>query len=751
MNKIYLAFGVHNHQPVGNFDAVFEEACRKCYFPYLQLLKQHPHFRSSIHFSGVLLDWILTHHPEIVGEIKVLVDRGQVELMTGAHYEPILPVIPDRDKIGQIMKYSALVRDLFGVKPRGMWLAERVWEPHLAAPIAKAGVEYTVLDDTHFKYSGLSEDQLYGYYLTEEEGHTLSLLPISKRLRYTIPFAPPSETIDYLRQVARTHPHSVVVYADDGEKFGIWPETFAHVWEQGWLAGFLAELEKNADWLRVIPLGEVTRRVPPLGRVYLPAASYAEMSEWALPAGAGRDFEDFLRKMRAVGDDERYGMFARGGFWRNFLVKYPESNQMHKRMLSISEKISRWSEKIAGEDESLATARDHLWQAQCNCAYWHGVFGGLYLPHLRAAVWQHLIAADRQANLALSEKETYASARKSDLDADGRDEVLLANDKFFLCLKPDAGGSVVEYDVLDKGINLIDGLTRLEEIYHRRLPEAVYKPAGEKSTQGTVSIHDRITTKEKNLERYLIYDWYRRASFLDHFFGEAADADAFAQNRYPEQGNFANQAYTAEVESSGTAIRATLRRRGGVWVGAEHVPVEVEKTFAAEAGSPQLRVSYRVTNCWDRPLTIRFGVEFCAALQSDKRPHTTMRFDRGDEYLLLDSSGARRAHRRWEIIDTGKDLQISVEADRPAEWWYFPLYTVSLSEDGFERSYQCTIACAVWPLDLPPGGTWTTVIDHYAGGRTANLKMSAANGQGKTESKRTDRSVPQSGLAFHFN
>jgi len=149
MNRIYLAFGVHNHQPVGNFDHIFEEACQKCYIPYLQLLLKHPNFRSSIHYSGVLLDWMLKHHPETAAMIQTLVDRKQLELLTGGHYEPILPVIPDRDKIGQITKYTAALHGQFGVSPKGMWLAERVWEPHLTAPMARAGVTYTVLDDTH--------------------------------------------------------------------------------------------------------------------------------------------------------------------------------------------------------------------------------------------------------------------------------------------------------------------------------------------------------------------------------------------------------------------------------------------------------------------------------------------------------------------------------------------------------------------------------------------------------------------------
>jgi alpha-amylase len=743
MNKIYLAFGVHNHQPVGNFDEVFEQVCRQCYFPYLRLLKRYPDFRSSLHFSGVLLEWILAHHPYIAGEIQELVARGQVELLTGAYYEPILPVIPDRDKLGQIKKYSEFLQARFGVKPRGLWLAERVWEPHLPAVLHEAGIQYTVLDDTHFKYAGLNEDELFGYYLTEEQGRTINLLPIAKRLRYAIPFEKPSVTIEYLRETARTHPHAVVVYADDGEKFGSWPETYESVWEKGWLEAFLAELDKHRAWLTVIPLGEVMRRLPPLGRIYLPAASYAEMSEWALPTDAGRRFEDFLHQLHETGDEKKYGIFTRGGIWRNFLTKYPEANQMHKRMLAISDKIEDWSKKTSSGDPGLTTARDHLWQAQCNCGYWHGVFGGLYLPHLRAAIWEHLIAAEQLVNRASAKNGVFAAVEKLDLDADGRDEILLANDKVFACLKCDAGGSLVEYDLYDERINLIDGLTRREEIYHRKVAQAKFKPAGEKSAEDSVSIHERITKKEENLERFLTYDWYRRASFLDHFFGASANCDGFAHNEFPEQGDFVNQAYAGETGAGNGAKHAVLRRRGGVWVGSEHVPVEVEKTFGIRPGDPLMHVAYRVTNCWDRPLVMRFGIEFCAALQSNKRPGTAMYFDGGADTSPLNSTGVRGYHRHWEIIDTHRDLAISVEADRPAEWWYFPLYTVSLSEDGFERSYQCTVACAVWPLELAPGETWTTVLAHYAGPRNRKISSATPAGAGSAADSNSPAQISQ--------
>jgi alpha-amylase/alpha-mannosidase (GH57 family) len=233
MSKVYFAFGIHNHQPVGNFDFVFEDAFNKSYLPFIQMLELHPKIRIALHFTGILLDWIRSHHPELIDLVNKLVRRNQIEMMTGGYYEPILSIIPEDDRIGQIRKLTREVSDLFGYQPEGMWLAERVWEPTLPTTLHRAGVKYTIADDTHFKYAGLTDQELNGYYITEDLGNAVALFPISKRLRYTIPFEDPQATIDYLRGFTSGSEKSVIVFADDGEKFGVWPNTYQHVYRDG--------------------------------------------------------------------------------------------------------------------------------------------------------------------------------------------------------------------------------------------------------------------------------------------------------------------------------------------------------------------------------------------------------------------------------------------------------------------------------------------------------------------------------------
>ncbi|GAG67331.1 unnamed protein product [marine sediment metagenome] len=153
---INFIFGVHNHQPVGNLPHIFEDSYQKAYFPFLKILYKHPTTKFTIHNSGILLEWIAKKHPEYISILKEMVDRGQVEIKTGGFYEPILPIIPDEDRYVQIEKLTKYIEELTGYVPTGMWLTERVWEPHLAQVLSKAKIKHVSVDESHFKLTGFS-------------------------------------------------------------------------------------------------------------------------------------------------------------------------------------------------------------------------------------------------------------------------------------------------------------------------------------------------------------------------------------------------------------------------------------------------------------------------------------------------------------------------------------------------------------------------------------------------------------------
>ncbi len=715
MKKLKFAFAIHNHQPIGNFEHVFESAYTQGYIPFLELLERHPHFKISLHFSGILLEWMKDRHPESLDKVKALVGRKQVEMMTGGYYEPILPAIPDRDKLGQIKKLSHFINKEFDTQPVGMWLAERVWEPHLPKPISEAGVKYTIVDDSHFKYSGLTEEELLGYFLTEEQGHTLNLFSSSKFLRYSIPFQEPEDTIKYFRKIASEDGNNLIVYGDDGEKFGVWPETHKHCYQDRWIERFFGEIEKNRDWIEMIHLKDALDLLPAKGRVYLPTASYYEMSQWSLPAKASQEYEEFEHILKEQNLYERFGIFVRGGFWRSFLAKYPEANNMHKKMLLVSDRIAE-AESPQKEKRSkakqlvLSKAKDELWKGQCNCPYWHGVFGGLYLPHLRSAIYEHLIQAEKVVDELAHPKKNWIDHQVFDFDKDGQDELVLHTPILGLYFSLASGGNLFEVDFKPKSQNLLDTLTRREEGYHKKLRELGEKSKGQKNDQ-VASIHDLVLTKEEGLEEYLTYDWYRRGSLIDHFLGEQTKLEDFSRCQYSEKGDFVNQPYLHKIEKVKGGLKVTLYRDGFVWIGEKRVPVTVAKKIFMRPDSSELDISYLIVNNHIERVNLWFGVEFNIATSSgDDRKRFYCMEDRQPKGKTLATVANSGKASDFGITDDQLKLDINFKLDQPCQLWRFPIYTVSLSEEGFEKVHQSSVLFPNWKLSLEPQQTWELKI-----------------------------------------
>ncbi len=678
MNKFKLAIGLHNHQPVGNFDFVFDESHQRAYKPFADLLSKYQEIRISLHQSGILWNWQEQHKPEYIKQIQKLVASRQIELMTGGYYEPILVSIPERDSYGQIEKLDDYIKNRFDVTTHGAWLTERIWEPHLPKILNQAGVKFIPVDDTHFIYAGFDSEQLTGPFVTEFEGKELTLLPISKKMRYLIPFGTVDELIAELKQLAEKNPNGMVVYADDGEKFGSWPKTFEHCYRDKWLKNFFDAVMENSDWLEIVPLSEVANSEP-VGRAYLPSASYAEMLHWSLPAKPFVEYEKFELYLKDQGKDEAYGRFVRGGHWRGFLTKYEEVNFMHKKMLYISNKLQSLHDAHK-KSKNYKSAQDNLYAAQCNCPYWHGVFGGLYLPHIRAAIYSHLVEAESLMRQLVNKKLQISS---TDFDSDGHDEIIVETNKLTSMFKPNSGGTMIELSLLDKKFSLTDTLTRRKEGYHLKLEQAVTEEnAGESK-----SIHDLVLTKEEGLSDFLFEDWYLKRCFIDHVFTNDVDFEKFKSNTFGEHGDFVLERYHSKINGN----RVTLTRNGNLRRANDIIGCTIEKTFAFADDSNQIDVSYKISADCDTPIDINFGIENNFNFQAG---HAIDRFVLIDNVQpkksYLDSVGEHKDVHSVAMVDQYRDIGVALCSQQKTNIWHLPIFTVSLSEGGFEKVYQGT-------------------------------------------------------------
>jgi len=699
-NRIRLSLVLHNHQPIGNFDHVFEQAYQDSYLPFLEVFSRYDPLKIGLHTSGSLIEWLDRRHPEYLDRLAELVAAGRVEIVGGAFFEPILAMIPGRDRQGQIRGYSRWLADRLGADIRGMWVPERVWEQSFTRDLVDAGIEYTVLDDFHFKSAGMKESDLHGYLTTEDEGRVLSVFPGSEPLRYLIPFGQPEQTIEHLGQIAERQPDAVVVFGDDGEKFGTWPETKKHVYHDGWLERFFSALIENQGWIDVCTPAEALDQVEPLGKVFLPDCSYREMTEWVLPADEQNQLHHLSREMEG---DERWQAikpFVRGGFWRNFKVKYPEADRMYARMMMISNRLAEM-QAAGNASHELEQARQELYRGQCNCSYWHGAFGGIYLPHLRGAVHEHLIRADNLLDRAAGRQDTWVEATADDYNFDGRGEVCLANDRLLTLIRPHEGGHLYELDVRRIEQNLLATLARRPEAYHEKVL------AGENAGGDgeCASIHDRVVFKQQGLEERVQYDNHARESLVDFFFDCEASLDDVMAQRAPQYGDFAQGAFEARIRRNPERMQVQLVRDGHI---GEH-PLRLTKGVTLEAGSPTLEISYLLENL-PQDATLHFATELNFAglpAGADDRYFSDAQGNRlgqlGERLQLADVEGL------W-LTDEWRGIDARLHTNRPTHFWTYPVETVSQSEGGFELVHQSVAVLPHWYIRGDEQGRWSVTF-----------------------------------------
>jgi 4-alpha-glucanotransferase len=648
--KVSLLFGVHAHQPAGNFEHVIDDAHARCYKPFIETVHGYPDFKLSVHFSGWLLDYLIKRYPADMAKLREMVERGQVEMFGGGDTEPVLASIPERDRRSQLTALSDRLESTLGQRPSGAWLTERVWESSVASALADSGIRYVTVDDYHFLCAGRNPAELTGYFSTEESGRRLDLFPISEALRYRIPFSTAPDAIQYLESLATEDGAAAAIYFDDIEKLGIWPETYAWVYEKQWLKQFIEGVLASPS-IEPALYRDFHSQQRSRGVMYLPTTSYIEMNEWTLNADRADRFAELVQREK---DQQRYEQnkpFLRGGIWRNFMSRYAESNWMHKRMQQLSERLHALG---AGATPQM---REQLHLAQANDAYWHGLFGGIYLPHLRRAVWNAIVALE-----AMLDQVAPRGGPVGDPDLDGYDEFFLGNGTLQAVIRDDGLGAIHEFDAYGLRHNFGDTLARRSEHYYRKIREH-RDTHGEHQGDGIASAHDRVNFRHPVSPEDLEPDALPRALFIDRRNGQPV--------RYGRP-----VALGARAELFGNGVGKTVSIEGN-----------------------RLVVAYKADSAAALETEINLAMPSCDGFLGRYLVNAGVPGGLGEEFA-------------WDGIDslTLEDGvlkgRIALRCDHPMKVSAAPHKTVSQSEDGFEKIMQAvTLRISVpgqqaWSLSL---------------------------------------------------
>jgi alpha-amylase len=338
-------------------------------------------------------------------------------------------------------------------------------------------------------------------------------------------------------------------------------------------------------------------------------------------------------------------------------------------------------------------ARDFLYRAQANDVYWHGVFGGLYLNHLREAAWSNLLRAEGLADAVLHEgKAGWAEVTESDLDCDGGDELLLKTAGMTLFSHAHDGGAVTEISLPARGVALGHVLTRRAEGYHEK-----FRRAGG-SHDGSASIHDVLVLKDPAVVDALGVDPWQRASFREAFHGEGDSPEAILSGAAPLCVTAGKEA-RVECARRGTRLVA----RFGIPLAAEGIDIRLEKVLVLRGWEEGFTAAFRLHNRGEVPVTgtlcSEWNLNFLSG-EGVERYYDGLGDPRG-----LSSSGASRGVREFRVVDGWRNVAARAVLDRDCAVLRRPVETASLSEAGAEKIHQGVCIKILFPVSLPPGKT----------------------------------------------
>ncbi|MDR2181982.1 MAG: alpha-amylase, partial [Treponema sp.] len=153
-DKLSLMLAFHGHLCAGADDSRFEHYYGETLRPFITALNRHPKIPCTLHLSGSLLERLEQKKKECFLLIREMAGRKQIELLGGGFYEPLLPLLPVNDRIGQIEMLTTFLRKSFGRRPVGCKLFLNAWEQSLAGLLASCGMNFTFLSEEQFSLCG---------------------------------------------------------------------------------------------------------------------------------------------------------------------------------------------------------------------------------------------------------------------------------------------------------------------------------------------------------------------------------------------------------------------------------------------------------------------------------------------------------------------------------------------------------------------------------------------------------------------
>ncbi len=657
MNKLKVILGAHNHIPLGSTNEEFELTYQSKLKPLITSLYKFPKIPTVLHYSGVLLQWLEKHHPEFFMLLEELVNRKQVEILGGGFYEPLLPLLPLTDKIGQVEMLTTYLRKKIGKRPRGCWLPGMVWEQNLTGALQASGMDYIFLNETQFIAAGFKGSETQRPCITEDQGKTIIVYPIQNYED----IKNEGEFKQYLRSL-------VAPQGDDNDRIvSFFPQDFTFLrnledTQEEAISRFFGVLAFMEDQIELTLPSRSLRTIKIYKKAYFPNSADPQTMYWAMDTERKKNF-DTLRRLETQGLIPGATSFVFGAFPRQFLVRYPEANGIYSKMMYTHILINQ----LRGDKYRKRTAREELWKAQGCDGFWHIGNGGVYKNSLRKAMYRSLLEAEKISR----ERGIFTpSILAFDFDLDGEREYLLQGAEINGYIKTEGAG-LIELDYLPKAWNYLDTFSRKRESYH--------EVAG-------------------------VEDGYRRAAFLDRLLAPEATLAQAMEGRFPHSRCLFRKSYemiNIDKVKQGITFKLMSDEEG------PFNTVEVEKTYYLKKNV--LFVHYKLINRGVDPKRFNFSTQVDLSFAGDSETDQEIEKIEADQkrHLNLENQEARNAD-GLVFHDLNNGVTLTLDSSTSFDAWIMPIRTPCRMNDTMVDEYQSTCVIVTKPVILAPEESWET-------------------------------------------
>ncbi|MBN2653425.1 MAG: DUF1926 domain-containing protein [Spirochaetales bacterium] len=659
MNEIKLVLGTYNSLPVSSTQEEFEYYFKHCYEPYLKMLNANPDFKSVLFYSGFLYEWFDKKKPEVKMLLKDLIKSKQVELISGAYYNAVLPLLPSTDRKAQIENLTNYICSSFKKRPKGFYVSKGVWEPSLPTTYTSSSAEYVFLDRQNFLASGIDEHHIYYPCITEDQGKKLIVYPANSSLASKVGFDDPYELARQIFEKCNSRFVEKRVNSDirskslfslllPGETLGSNLIGLDNIFKDDWFGSFKDGLKKYGITL-TLPLKE-NKRLGTLRKFYFGTTADSDITKMTLNKEQRKTYELMILHLNV---DEMQALINTGQF-RQFVNKYYESNNLYSKMLYVESLAKHTSDKSRKK-----SAKELIYSAQGHDVFWHGSHCGIYDNQLRLKIYNILLTAEKDIKTGSDFKTNFA---KHDFNFDGSEELLYNGIHFNAYIDRDSA-AIFEFDYFPTCTNYCACMSKYEEYYHSDIDLHGYH----------FDLKPRYLFDDKIFEVGTKY-----SDFFLGIIDNKLDSEVYTIDDF--DGDKKSVGFVEKVDFELAGLPSS---------------VEINKNFSFRKND--IEVEYLIKNEGSKAVEFNFATSLNLTFGEWSKESINLLKD--DD--LLDFLAKEHKHiSKFNIEDLKNKNKINFSSTRHFDIWVNPIYTQTLVYDKIENRYQCTDFMPVWKLKL---------------------------------------------------